>query len=189
MKQERYMNPAVPQRSDAKANRTKLVEAARGALAENPEASLNSIANLAGVGAGTLYRHFPTREALVVAVNRVEVERLTLLAHELSQDNPPVEAFRLWCHRLIDHVVRQSGFREMLRAALSLAEREKTYRPVREAIAHLIGECEKEGAIVPDVDPSDLQLLLSFIWQIRTAEGERRAHRAVEIVLRGLRPD
>ena len=181
------MSPtAAPLRSDAKANRAKLIETARKALTADPDASLNSIAKTAGVGAGTLYRHFPNREALIVAVNRAEIEQLLEIAHELLEQHAPIEAFRLWCHLLIDHVVRQQGFREVLRAALSQPEQEEAYMPVRMAIDRLLRECEAVEAIEMGIEASDVQLLLSFIWQIRTPAGERRAHRAVEIVLRGL---
>ena len=173
-------------RSDARANRKLLLDTARTALTGNPQASLNSIAKAAGVGPGTLYRHFPSREALVVAVNRSEVEQLVPLARALLADYAPLSAFRLWCDRLIDHVVRQRGFRETLSAVLSLAEQEQTYRPVREAIELLLQACELEGSIRPGIDSIDVQLLLSFIWQVRTPEGERRAHRAVDIILHGL---
>lgn len=177
---------AASKRSDARANRERLLETAREALADDPGASLNSIAKVAGVGPGTLYRHFPSREALLLAVNRAEVEGLLHLAHDLARDHPPVEAFRHWCHRLIDHVVRQRGFRETLQAALSLPEQEAAYRPVRDAIEHLLRACEADGAIAPGIDAKDVQLLLSFIWQVRTDAGERRAHRVVEVILKGL---
>lgn len=180
------MNSVPSMRADAKANREKLIETAREALAVDAAASLNSIAKAARVGPGTLYRHFPTREMLIVAVNQAEVEALVPLAESLAREHPPVEALRQWCHRLIDHVVRQHGFRETLRAALSLAEQEETYRPVRDAIEHLLRACEAEGTIDPGTDASDMQLLLSFIWQIQTPRGECRAHRVVEIILRGL---
>lgn len=179
------MNSPIDLRADARANRDRLLDVARRSLTDDPAASLNSIAKAAGVGVGTLYRHFPSRETLVVAVNQTAVASLITVAHALTRDYPPVEALRRWCHRLIDHVVRHRGFAETLRAALTLDEQEMTYRPVRDSLDHLLRACAADG-VDPAVDAVDLQLLLSFIWQVRTAEGERRAHRVVDIILRGI---
>lgn len=173
-------------RSDAQANRQRILDVARHALASNPDASLNSIAKSAQVGPGTLYRHFPSRAALVVAVNQEEVNKLIALADDLSLTLPAPEAFRRWCNHLIEFVVKQSGFAETLKAALSLAEQEKAYRPVREAIEHLLEAGSRQGTFRRDYDSGDLQLLLSFIWQIRTVEGESRARRVIELVIDGL---
>jgi AcrR family transcriptional regulator len=179
----------TPSRSDAKANRERLVTAAQAAFATNPAASLNSIAKLAEVGPGTLYRHFPTREALVVAAYRAEIENLIGLSHVLTEQLTPVEAFRTWCHRLITHVCSQRGFAEVLKAVLSEQERADAYRPVINAITHLLEAGEATGTICKGTDPGDIQLLLGFIWQIRTAEGERRARRMVNLIVRGLTVD
>jgi AcrR family transcriptional regulator len=177
---------APSSRSDAKANRERLLTVARDALAKDPAASLNSIAKAASVGPGTLYRHFPTREALVVAVYRAEIENLIALSRALTEQSPPIDAFRSWCFRLIEHVRRQRGFAELLQAAMSEQERADAYRPVIDAIDHLLKACEDAGAIPGPSDPGDIQLLLSFIWQIRTDEGERRARRVVDLIIRGL---
>lgn len=177
---------AISSRSDAKANRERLLTTAQLAFAADPAASLNSIAKLADVGPGTLYRHFPTREALVVAVHHAEIENLISSPHRLTEQMPPIEALRAWCHQLIAHVCKQRGFGEVLKAVLSEQEREEAYRPVIDAIAHLLQACEAADVIRQGNDPGDIQLLLSFIWQIRTAEGEKRAKRGVELIIRGL---
>jgi AcrR family transcriptional regulator len=177
---------ALSSRSDAKANRARLLSVARDALAADPAASLNSIAKAASVGPGTLYRHFPTREALVVAVYRAEIENLIALSRALTDQLPPIDAFRSWCFRLIEHVRGQRGFAELLQAAMSEQERADAYRPVIDAIDHLLKACEASGAIPHAADPGDIQLLLGFIWQIRTGEGELRARRIVDLIIRGL---
>jgi AcrR family transcriptional regulator len=176
----------APSRSDAKTNRDKLLEVARAALAADPAASLNSIAKSALLGPGTLYRHFPTREALIVAVYRAEIENLIAVSRELTEQLPPIEAFRTWCHRLLVHVRKQRGFAEVLHAALTEQERVNAYRPVIGAIAHLLTVCEAAGAIQSGMDPGDIQLLLGFIWQIRSEEGEHRARRGIDLIIRGL---
>src|ERR1700744_2203383 len=85
-----------PRRADARANRERLLEVAREALRESSDASLNSIAKRAGVGTGTLYRHFPNREALVFAVYQDDVEKVSARAPGLLAEHPPVEALRSW---------------------------------------------------------------------------------------------
>src|SRR3981189_2908491 len=94
------MTGAQPQRSDALKNREAILQAAHDALAESPHASLNSIAKRAGVGPGTLYRHFPTREALVLAVYRHDVQQLVDSAPVLLEEHSPLDALRLWFDRL-----------------------------------------------------------------------------------------
>src|ERR1700753_3364158 len=87
-------------RADARANRDRILDVARDALATDPAASLNSIAKAAGVGAGTLYRHFPSREALVLGVYRKEIDALVAMVPVLLAEHPPLQAFRMWCDRL-----------------------------------------------------------------------------------------
>src|ERR1700691_5870553 len=87
-------------RADAQANRDRILDVARDALAADPAASLNLIAKRAGVGAGTLYRHFPSRESLVLGVYRKEIDTLVALAPVLLGKQQPVHAFRGWCDRL-----------------------------------------------------------------------------------------
>jgi AcrR family transcriptional regulator len=82
-------------RADARANRDRILDVARDALATDPAASLNSIAKAAGVGAGTLYRHFPSRESLVLGVYRKEIDTLVALAPVLLARHPPLQAFRI----------------------------------------------------------------------------------------------
>ena len=87
-------------RTDARVNRDRILEVARDMLTEDPDVSLNSIAKLAGVGAGTLYRHFPSREALVLGVYKNEIDAQVELASALLAQHQPLMAFRLWCDRL-----------------------------------------------------------------------------------------
>src|SRR4051812_47236171 len=87
-------------RADALRNRARVLEVASAAFAADPEASLNSIAKLAGVGAGTLYRHFPTREDLVLAVYAEEVDALMSAVPGSLEEHRPLDAFRIWARRL-----------------------------------------------------------------------------------------
>ncbi|MFD1049329.1 TetR/AcrR family transcriptional regulator, partial [Kibdelosporangium lantanae] len=95
----------MPQRSDAQQNRARILTIARDVLTEDGDASLNSIAKRAGVGPGTLYRHFPNREALVLEVFRAEVQKLVDWAPELLRTEPPLVALRRWFERLAAQIV------------------------------------------------------------------------------------
>ncbi|SFR88891.1 TetR/AcrR family transcriptional regulator [Sphingomonas jatrophae] len=172
-------------RDVAQANYERLIEVARAALAADPASSLNSIAKTAGVGPGTLYRHFPTRGALIVAVYRAELEQVITIARDLGERLTPVEALRAWCHRLVELARQQHGFVELLHAVTTEQERHEAHLPVLAAISHLFDACRAAGAIAGDIDAIDLQLALSFIWHVRSEEGERRAHRVVDVVLDG----
>src|ERR1700692_490058 len=105
-------------RADAIRNRERVLEAARAVFsAGGPDASLEAVAKRAGVGIGTLYRHFPTREDLYEAVYRREVEQLGELAEELKSDGAPVEALRRWLRSNVELVATKKG----MSAALALA--------------------------------------------------------------------
>src|SRR6202171_836396 len=105
-------------RADAVRNRERVLEAAKAVFtAGGSEASLEAVARAAGVGIGTLYRHFPTREALFEAVYRREVQQLADLAEELKQETPPIEALRHWMRSIVNFVATKKG----MSAALALA--------------------------------------------------------------------
>ena len=103
-------------RADARANRDRILEVARVALAADPDASLHSIARTAGVGQGTLYRHFATREALVLSVYRREIDALVELAPALLAEHPPLRAFRTWCDRFAQAGRRKHGMAAVIDA-------------------------------------------------------------------------
>jgi len=174
-------------RADARANRDRILEVARTAFAVSPDASLNSIAKAAGVGPGTLYRHFPNREALVLALYRKEIAELVDLAPTLTAEHPPLVAFRIWCDRLADYARIKHGIAEAIHT--------QTYRdlnqinlPVVGAIEHLLQACQKSGDFRTDVDSGDILMLLSFIWHIRPGvAGEYQAAKLLNVALDGLK--
>ncbi|MEO3812319.1 TetR/AcrR family transcriptional regulator [Sphaerisporangium sp. B11E5] len=168
-----------PLRAVARRNRDRILEVARDALTASADASLNSIAKKAGVGPGTLYRHFPTRESLVLAVYRHDVEHLAGLAAVLLAAYPPLEALRVWLDRLAHYGRVRRGLADALRGATGDAP---TGDPLTGALATLLEACERAGVIRPGITPGDVLLLTGFLW--RTAPA--RAGRLLDIVLDGL---
>ena len=174
-------------RSDARENRDRILDVARAALAADPAASLNSIAKAAGVGAGTLYRHFPSREALVLGVYRKEIDAAVALAPMLLAEHPPLQAFRMWCDRLAEFGRVKHGVADMLHAVISDRDFQETYWPMVKAVRQLMDACEGSGDIRPGADAEDFLTLLGFLWQIPpTSAGEARVKRLLALAFRGL---
>lgn len=174
-------------RADARANRDRILDVARDALAADPGASLNSIAKAAGVGAGTLYRHFPSRESLVVAVYRKEIHALVTLAPALLARHPPLQAFRTWCDRLVRFGRMKHGIADILHATRSDQDFQETYWSLLGAVRQLMEACERSGAIHPGSDPEDVLVLLGLLWRIPPdAAGQARVKRILALAFRGL---
>jgi AcrR family transcriptional regulator len=175
-------------RADARHNRDRILEVARDAFAASGDVSLNSIAKKAGVGPGTLYRHFPSREALVLAVYRHDVQQLVDAAPALLEVHPPLRALRLWFDRLAYYGRIKHGLADVLHAATSDGLVGETYGPVIGAITLLLRACAEAGDIRPGHDPDDVLLILGFLWRIDPSrDWEARAARMLDIVIAGLR--
>jgi AcrR family transcriptional regulator len=174
-------------RADAQHNRQRILEVAREALAASSDASLNSIARKAGVGPGTLYRHFPNREALVLAVYRYDVDQLADAAPKLLAEHPPIEALRLWFDQLAHYGMIKHGLADVLHAATSDGLAGETYEPVIGAITLLLRACTDDGSIRAGHDPDDILLILGFLWRIDPGpEAEAKAARLLDLVMAGL---
>jgi AcrR family transcriptional regulator len=174
-------------RIDARANRDRILDVARDALAADPGVSLNSIAKAAGVGAGTLYRHFPSREALVLGVYRKEIDGIVALAPTLLARHPPLKAFLMWCDGLVEFGKMKHGVADLIHAAISAQELQETYAPMLNAVRQLMNACESSGEIQAGADAEDFLMLLGFLWQIPpTPEGEARVKRLLALAFRGL---
>lgn len=172
------------QRADAQRNRERILEVAYPAFAENPEVSLNAVAKLAGVGAGTLYRHFPTREALVLAVYQEEVANLVASVDDLLRENEPLDAFRVWARRLAAHARMKHGLGDALTSDAAQAVIGATWGPVSHAIATLLDAAAARGDIRAGVDPNDMILLLSSLWRVPAGEaGLVQADRLLEMIV------
>lgn len=179
---------ATPIRADAVRNREHIIEVAHDAFADSGTTSLNEIAKRAGVGAGTLYRHFPTREALILAVYRHDVERLVGSVSKLLQAHSPLDAFRLWFQKLADYVRLKHGLGDALHSAALQDAIDETYAPVVAAVGQLLDACISDGSLRSDLDPADVLLLMSFLWRTGArTEGKRQAKRIMELAIEGLR--
>jgi AcrR family transcriptional regulator len=179
----------APLRSDAAKNREHILQVAHDAFAESGAASLNMIAKRAGVGAGTLYRHFPTREALLLAVYQHDIERLVNSVPDVLAKNAPLDAFRVWFHTLADYVRVKHGLGEALHSAAVQDAVNATYEPVATAVGRLIDACVADGTMRDGLDPDDVLLLMGFMWRVDAApDGKKQAARIMELTINGLKP-
>lgn len=174
--------------ADALQNRERILQVAHDALAASSDASLNSIAKAAGVGPGTLYRHFPNRAALVLAVYRHDVQQLVESVPALLDQHQPFDALRLWFERLASYIKIKHGLGDALDAATHEAILGETYGPVIGAIADLLRACERADSVRPNLDPSDVLLLMGAIWRTVPGEaGEKQSSRLLDLVLDSLK--
>jgi AcrR family transcriptional regulator len=178
-------------RADGQRNRVRLLETAKAAFAEKGSAaSLDEIARTAGVGAGTLYRHFPTRDALVAAVYRNETEQLVVAASRLAETNPPVMALREWLLLFVNYIATKHGMYEVLNSIVGGTSDlySASTAQVKQAIAKLVDRAIASGDIRLDLDPLDLLRALAGVANIGLRpDGERAAKRLVNILIAGVR--
>lgn len=179
--------PGATKRSDAEQNRARILEIARTALTASSDATMNSIAKRAGVGQGTMYRHFPNREALLLAVYRHDVQALIDAAPELLAQETPFEALRLWFDRLASYARIKHGVAAAVEAATRADLSNEYYDPVIAAITLLLDACKAAGAVRPDVDADEVLLLVSFLWRIENRDWEARSRHLLTLVVDGLR--
>jgi AcrR family transcriptional regulator len=159
----------------------------RASLAESGDASMQSIAKRAGIGQGTLYRHFPTREALVLEVHRHDVAELVDAAPALLSEHPPREALRLWLDRLAVYGQIKRGLAGAFHTATYQQLAGEGYGPVISAITLLLDAGQETGAVRGDIEAEELLLLVGFLWRIEpdSAWAERTA-RLLDVVMQGL---
>jgi AcrR family transcriptional regulator len=176
-------------RIDAQNNRARILDVAHDLLAASPDASMNSIAKAAGVGAGTLYRHFPTRDALILAVYKHDVQRVVDAAPELLREHSALTALRLWFSRLASYIRIKHGLSDALDAATKQAMADETYGPVIDAITLMLDAGEADGSIRPGLDPADVLLLMSSIWRTPdTTDDNAQERRLLDNISRALQP-
>ncbi|HET6815692.1 MAG TPA: helix-turn-helix domain-containing protein [Mycobacteriales bacterium] len=182
---------ARAQRCDAARNRDRLLEAASDAFAERGvDASLEDIAKRACVGIGTLYRHFPTRDALVEAVYRRNVELLCAGADELRATLPPDEALAEWMQRFVAYVASKKGLATYLKSVVA-ADSDlfvSTHDKVRETISGLVDDAAAAGAIRSGVEGMDLLRALSGVCLMSDQPGgPEQGAKVAALLMDGLR--
>jgi AcrR family transcriptional regulator len=183
--------PDRPLRADAKRNRDRLLTSAVRAFSqEGPDVTLDAIAKDAGVGIGTLYRHFPTREALIEAAYRNELARLCDAAAQLGESMPADAALREWMDRFLDYMRTKRGMADALRVVIASGADPFTESRawMVAAIAELLDAGVAAGSTRDDVQPEDVMASLSGISLAAGApEQQEQAERLLDLLMDGLR--
>jgi AcrR family transcriptional regulator len=179
-------------RTDAQRNRERILEVARAAFARHgANTSLDDISKEAGVGAGTLYRHFPARDALIEAVYRSEVEKLAAAERRFAETMPPIEALRAWMLLFVDYIETKQIIAPALNTFVGGPAKlyEGSRAQVQGAIDALVKRAIKSGDIRKDLDPFDLLRALIGVSHVASApDWQQSARRLVDILIAGSRP-
>ena len=171
-------------RADARENRAKILAAARLAFAEDSETSMNQIAQRAGVGPGTLYRNYPSREDLILDIYQDEIDRLLGSVDTLLATIEPVEALRSWTADLVEGMRQKHAFGSALSPSTHKSITEKTYGPVIAAITRLFDAGKSAGTIRSDAEPGDFLQFTGALWR----SAPDRLQPMLTLILAGLAP-
>jgi len=189
--EDRSARDARRPRADAVRNRERVLEAAKAVFsAGGPDASLEAVARRAGVGIGTLYRHFPTREALFEAVYRREVDQLGELAEKLKDEAEPVDALRRWLRSNVEFVATKKGMSAALALAAHGSSELHTYSFDRltKAVGALLNRAVAAGEIRADIGPEDvLRALVGMCYMHDQPGWQRSVLRLMDVFVDGLR--
>jgi AcrR family transcriptional regulator len=183
---------APKKRADAERNRSQLMTAAKAAFTEiGPEVSLEEIARRAGVGIGTLYRHFPTRDAIVEAVYRRDVQQLGQAANRLLEETGPTQALRAWMRLFVEYIAAKTLIAPALNALTTKSELfAASGEQITGAVKLLVARATQAGEIQPDLDPMDLLYALVGLANSSKDTGwEARAMRLIDLLIAGIRRD
>ena len=179
-------------RTDAQLNRERILEVAKQAFTRSgANSSLDDIAKEAGVGAGTLYRHFSTRDALIEAVYRTEVEKLAAAERRFAETMSPVEALRAWMLLFVDYIATKQLIAPALNAYIGGPSKlyEGSRAQIQGAIDALVKRAIKNGDIRRDLDPFDLLRALVGVSHVASGpDWQQSARRLVDILVTGSRP-
>ncbi len=192
MPKKRSQSAERKPRSDAQRNRERILEVAKEAFTRSgANTSLDDIAKQAGVGPGTLYRHFPTRDELLEAVYRTEVEKLAAAERKFAETLPPIEALRAWLLLFVDYIATKQIIAPALNTLAGGPSKlfEASYAQVGEAIRALVKRAMKTGDIRKDLDPLDLLRALIGVANVAAnPDRQQSARRLVDILVIGSRP-
>jgi AcrR family transcriptional regulator len=179
-------------RSDAQRNRDRILEVAKEAFTRHgADASLDEIAKQAGVGAGTLYRHFSTRDALIEAVYRSEVERLAAAGDSFAAAMPPIEALRSWMLLFVDYIAAKHIIAPALNSVAGGPSRlyEDSRSLIQGTMDELVKSAKKTGDVRRDLDASDLLRAVIGVSYVGSGhDWQQSARRLVDILIAGSRP-
>lgn len=179
----------APQRADAQRNRDRILEAALIELTRSADAPLSVIAKRAGVGQGTLYRNFDSREALVLELFRHETQQVAQYAVDLLQTHTPEVALRAWLERLAQYAMTKTGLAPVIRQVTTapVGPANPAYPMIVAAVGQLLAANEQAGTIRRGVSPDDFLLAIAGLWQL-DAHGDWRsqATRLFDLVMGGL---
>lgn len=177
-------------RSDAQRNRDRILEVALAELTRSADVPMSMIAKKAGVGQGTIYRHFPDRNALVLEIYRHEMQQIADLAPELLETRPPDQALREWMDHLASYAIAKAGLADAVRQAATAPGSPGTpgHAPMLAAADLLLRAAEKAGTIRPGVTADDFFLAVAGLWQLDAdAEWQPRLTWVLDLVMDGLR--
>jgi AcrR family transcriptional regulator len=190
--QKKAKNARRKPRVDAQRNRARILEVAKKAFTRaGVDISLDDVARQAGVGPGTLYRHFPTRDALLEAVYRTEVARLAAAEKEFSRTMPPVEALQAWMLLFVDYIAAKQLIAAALNTLVGATSKlfESSGAQIKGAIHSLVERAIDSGDIRPDLDPLDLLRALVGVSNVASVpDWPESARRLVHILIAGSRP-
>ena len=192
MRMTRTKSAGRKPRADAQRNRERILEVAKLAFTRSgANTSLDDIASQAGVGPGTLYRHFPTREELLQAVYRSEMEKLAAAERKFAQTMPPIEALRAWLLLFVDAIETKQLIAPALNTLLGDPKKvfAASYAQMQQAIHALVKRAIKSGDIRKDVEPMDLlRALVGVAYVPSHPDWQQSARRLVDILIAGSRP-
>ena len=184
--------PERKPRTDALQNRERILVVAKEAFTNfGAGASLDDIAKQAGVGAGTLYRHFPTRDALIEAVYRSEVEKMAAAQRKFAESMPPIDALRAWMLLFVDHVAQKQIIAPALNSVAGGVSKlyEGSRSTIHGALDALVKRAIKSGDIRNDIDAQDLLRPLIGVFYVESdANWQQSARKLVDILIAGSRP-
>jgi AcrR family transcriptional regulator len=174
-------------RADAQRNRERILAAARELVHQPGELKLNAVAKACGIGQGTLYRHFPTREDLLAEVYRRDVDELVATAPRLLAEHPPLEALAAWFDRVAAYARVKRDVFAAVEAATWRDLAAHSLGPIGEAVELLLAAGRSAGAVRADAQAGDVIVLISWLSRLDDAELDARGPRLLSIIIDGLR--
>lgn len=175
-----------PRRADTRRNNERILAAALESLTNSDELSFNAIAKKAGVGVGTVYRHFPTPDALVLAVYQREVRHIVEVVPDLLAEHPPEQAFRIWTSHLASYMMTKRGLADALSTAFEDMAAH-AYDAMLGAVTALLKACVEAGTVRPGLDPQTVLLSLVGLKHLDpTGDWQRQTENLTDLLWHGL---